>query len=69
MLLWITSGGVSRLPFIGLGTQTQGKAHLIERHVDSIGMNLDARDEGEEKRADILRTEIVPAGGKPRSLV
>ena len=69
MLLWVTSDGVGRLRFIGLGTQTQGDAHLIERHVDPVGMNLDARDKGEEKPAEILRTEIVPAGGKPRSLV
>jgi len=68
MLLSITCG-VSRLPFIGLGTQIQGKAHLVERQADPVGMNLDARDEGEEKRAKVLRTEIVPAGGKPRSLV
>ena len=69
MLLLITFRGVSRLPFIGLSTQTQGKAHLVERQVDPVGMNLDAREEGEEKRAELLRTEIVPAGGKPRSLV
>jgi len=55
MLLSITCG-VSRLPFIGLGTQIQGKAHLVERQADPVGMNLDARDEGEEKRAKVLRT-------------
>lgn len=69
MLLWVTSAGVGRLPFIGPGTQTQGKAHLIERHVDPVGMNLDARDKGEEKRSEILRTQKVPAGGKPGSLI
>ena len=69
MLLWITSSGVGRLPFIELGAQTQDKAHLVERHFDPVRMNLDARNEGEEKRADILCTKIVPSGGKPRSLI
>jgi hypothetical protein len=66
MLLWVTSSRIGRLPFIELGAQTQDKAHLVERHFDPVRMNLDARNEGEEKRADILCTKIVPSGGKPR---
>ena len=69
MLFSITSAGVSRLLFIGLGIQPQGNAHLIECHVDPVGMNLNFRDYGEEKRTQVLRIEILPAGGKPRSLV
>ncbi len=65
----IISAGVSRLLFIGLGIQPQGNAHLIERHVDPVGMNLDFCDHGEEERTQVLRIEILPAGGKPRRLV
>jgi hypothetical protein len=60
---------VSRLLLIGLGIQPQGNAHLIECHVDPVGMNVDFCDHGEEKRTQVLRVEILPAGGKPRSLV
>ena len=52
-----------------LGIQPQGNAHLIECHVDPVGMNLDFCDHGEEKRTQALRIEILPAGGKPRRLV
>ncbi len=65
----IISAGVSRLLFIGLGIQPQGNAHLIECHVDPVGMNLDFCDHGEEKRTQVVRIEILPAGGKTRSLV
>ena len=64
----IISAGVSRLLLI-LGIQPQGNAHLIERHVDPVGMNLDFCDHGEEERTQLLRIEILPAGGKPRRLV
>ena len=69
MLFSITSAGVNRLLFIGLGIQPSGNAHLIKCHVDPVRMNLNFRDYGEEKRTQILRIEILPAGGKPRSLV
>jgi hypothetical protein len=38
----IISAGVSRLLFIGLGTQPQGSAHLIESHLDPAEMNLES---------------------------
>ena len=64
----IISAGVSRLLLI-LGIQPQGNAHLIERHVDPVGMNLNSCDHGAEDRAQLLRIEILPTGGKPRCLV
>jgi hypothetical protein len=69
MLLSIVFAGESGLLFIGLGIQPQGNAHLIECHVDPVGMNLDSCNQGEEKGTQVLRIEILPAGGKPRSLV
>ena len=42
---------------------------MIERHVDPVGMNLDFCDHGAENRAQPLRIEILPGGGKPRRLV
>ena len=68
MLFAIISASLSRLRFIGLGIQPQGNAHLIECHVDPVGMNLDFADQGEEKGTQVLRIEILPAGGKPRGL-
>ena len=38
--------GMSRFVFIGLSIQPQGNAHLIERLVDPVGMNLDFCDHG-----------------------
>ena len=55
--------------FIGLGIQPQGNAHLIECHLDPVGMNLDFCDHGKEERTQVLCIEIQPAGGKPSSLV
>ena len=46
-----------------------GKAQLIEHQVDPVGTNLDFCDHGTEKSAHMLDIEILPAGGKPRSLV
>ena len=69
MPLSITCAGVKRLLFIGFGIEPQSNAHLIEGHVDLVGMNLDFCDYGEGKRTQVLRIEILPAGGKPRSLV
>jgi hypothetical protein len=65
----IISAGVSTLLFIGLGIQPQGNAHLIECQVGPVGVNLDFCHHGEEKRTQVLRIEILPAGGKLRSLV
>src|SRR6516162_7366024 len=63
------SVGASGLLLVGLGIQPQSNTPLIECHVDPVGMNLDFCDHGEEQRTQVLRTQILPAGGKPRSLV
>ena len=63
------SVGASGLLFIGLGIQPQSNAHLIECHVDPVGMNLDFCHHGVEKGTQVLRIEILPAPGKPRRLV
>ena len=42
---------------------------MIECHVDPVGMNLDSCDHGAENRTQLLRIELLPAGGKPRRLV
>jgi hypothetical protein len=39
---------------------------LIERHVDPVGMYLDFCHHCEEKRTQVFRIEMLPAGGKPR---
>jgi hypothetical protein len=65
----ITFASLSKLLSIGLGTQPQGNAHLIECQIGPVGVDLDFRHHSEEKRAQVLRIEILPAGGKPRSLV
>ena len=52
-----------------LGIQPQGNAHLIERDVDPVGMNLNFCDHVPEDRTQLLRIEFLPGGGKPRSLV
>ena len=64
----IAFAGASRLYLI-LGIQPQGNAQLVECHVDPVSMNLDFCDHGKEKCTQVLRIEILPAGGKPRSLV
>ena len=64
MLFAIISAGVSRLRLI-LGIQPQSKAHLIERQVDPVGMNLNSCDHGAENCTQLLRIELLPGGGKP----
>jgi hypothetical protein len=64
----IISAGMGWLVFI-LGVQPQGNAHLIQCHVDPVGMNLNSCKHSAEHRTQLLGIEILPSGDELRRLV
>jgi hypothetical protein len=58
--LSVVASGLSKLPLI-LAVQPHHYAHLIECHIDPVGMDLNSCDDGAEDRMQLLGIEILPS--------